>query len=130
MTKQTLSKQQIDEIEAKVAELRTRIDRRNPWPSDNESHWTTEGWKAGTRNALDKLHVEALLAEIGRLRSELADFSGRVNELESQLCDCQPIREHDDYRRPAFYQHEASCAVTGLLATPAPAAPAGDGQQQ
>jgi hypothetical protein len=74
--------------------------------------------------------VRTLLAEVARLRAELADFSGRVNELESQLCDCQPIREHDDYRRPAFYQHEASCPVTGLLATPAPAVVAGDGQQQ
>lgn len=53
----------------------------------------------------------ALLAEVHRLTAELADFSGRVNELESRLCNCEPAREHQDYRRPAFYQHEAHCRV-------------------
>ena len=62
----------LDAIQAKTAELRERLDRKNPWPSDNESYWTTEGWKNGTRNALDKLHVEALVAEVRRLRAELA----------------------------------------------------------
>lgn len=57
-----------------------------------------------------------LLAEVRRLQAELADFSGRVNELESQLCQCQPVREHDDFRRPAFYQHEAHCPVTAAAA--------------
>lgn len=55
--------------------------------------------------------VRALVAEIRRLQAELADFSGRVNELESRLCDCEPVREHDDYRRPAFYRHASHCAV-------------------
>ena len=45
----------LDAIEAKAAELRTKIDRKNPWPSDNESFSMTEGWKNGTRNALNKL---------------------------------------------------------------------------
>lgn len=63
----------LDAIEAKAAELRTKIDRKNPWPSDNESHWHAEGWKSGTRNALDKLHPEAMAAEIRRLRAELAE---------------------------------------------------------
>ncbi|GGW15817.1 hypothetical protein GCM10018980_51410 [Streptomyces capoamus] len=69
----TSSEQQLDldAIQTKTAELRQRIDRKNPWPSDNESHWMTEGWKNGTRNALDKLHTEALVAEIRRLRAEL-----------------------------------------------------------
>ncbi|MFF1544123.1 hypothetical protein [Streptomyces sp. NPDC058291] len=66
-----LTAQQLDEIEAKAAELRARLDRKNPWPSDNESHWTAEGWKAGTRNALDKLHVETLLVEVRRLTAAL-----------------------------------------------------------
>ncbi|MDQ0809917.1 hypothetical protein QFZ63_001631 [Streptomyces sp. B3I7] len=64
--------------------------------------------------------VPALLAEVGRLKTELAGFSGRVNELESRLCTCEPAREHDDYRRPAFYQHEPHCRVTELT-TPPPA---------
>jgi hypothetical protein len=58
--------------------------------------------------------VEAMAAEIRRLRADLADFSGRVNELESKLCDCEPVREHGDWKRPAFYQHEAQCPVTQL----------------
>ncbi|MEU5496125.1 hypothetical protein [Streptomyces griseofuscus] len=58
--------------------------------------------------------VPALVAENRRLRAELADFSGRVNELESKLCDCEPVREHDDYKRPAAYQHEPHCPVTAL----------------
>jgi len=60
----------------------------------------------------------ALLAELAAVRAErdqaladLADFAGRVNELESRLCDCEPVREHQDYKRPAFYQHEAHCPV-------------------
>jgi len=57
-------------------------------------------------------HLAALLAEVQRLKAELADFSGRVNELESRLCDCEPVREHNDYKRPAFYQHEAHCPVS------------------
>lgn len=60
----------LDAIEAKTAELRQKIDRKNPWPSDNESFWMAEGWKNGTRNALDKLHTEALVAEVRRLRQQ------------------------------------------------------------
>lgn len=55
--------------------------------------------------------LNVLLAEVQRLKAELADFSGRVNELESSLCNCEPTREHDDYRRPAFYQHAVGCPV-------------------
>lgn len=58
-------------------------------------------------------YATELLAEVVRLRAELADFSGRVNELESQLCECEPVREHRDLRRPAFYQHAADCPVNG-----------------
>lgn len=70
MTTQPLTDHQLDEIEAKAAELRERLNRKNPWPSDNESFWTAEGWKSGTRNALDKLHVDQLLAEVRRLRQQ------------------------------------------------------------
>lgn len=64
--------EQLNQIEAKAGELRERLDRKNPWPSDNESHWTAEGWKSGTRNALDKLDPAGLVAEVRRLRDELA----------------------------------------------------------
>ncbi|GAA3852070.1 hypothetical protein GCM10023084_02830 [Streptomyces lacrimifluminis] len=72
MTATPLTEQQLDEITAKVAELRERLDRKNPWPSDNESYFVAEGWTNGTRNALDKLHVESLVAEVRRLRTVLA----------------------------------------------------------
>jgi UDP-2,3-diacylglucosamine pyrophosphatase LpxH len=76
MTNQPTDQQlDLDAIEAKAAELRQKIDRKNPWPSDNESFWTAEGWKSGTRNALDKLHVEPLLAEVRRLRAENAELT-------------------------------------------------------
>jgi hypothetical protein len=70
---QPLTNQQLnlDAIEAKAAELRERVDRKNPWPHDNESHWMAEGWKSGTRNALDKLHVEALVTEVRRRRAAM-----------------------------------------------------------
>jgi hypothetical protein len=57
--------------------------------------------------------LRELLTELDRVRAELTDFSGRVNELESQLCECEPVREHRDLRRPAFYQHAADCPVNG-----------------
>lgn len=66
-----LTNQQLDDIQTKTAELRQRLDRKNPWPADNESHWMAEGWKNGTRNALDKLHPAALVDEVRRLRAEL-----------------------------------------------------------
>lgn len=66
--------------------------------------------------AAARTDVPALLDYVRRLQAELADFSGRVNELESQLCQCQPTREHDDFRRPAFYRHEAHCPVTAASA--------------
>lgn len=74
MTTTPLTDQQLDDIAAKAAELRERLDRKNPWPSDNESHWTAEGWKSGTRNALDKLHVEGLVAEVRRLRAQVTEL--------------------------------------------------------
>jgi hypothetical protein len=70
MTTNPPTDQQLDDIEAKAAELRQKTDRKNSWPSDNESHWHAEGWKSGTRNALDKLHVEQLVAEVRRLRAD------------------------------------------------------------
>lgn len=65
------TEQQLDNITAKVAELRERLDRKNPWPSDNESYFVAEGWKNGTRNALDKLNPAGLVAEIRRLQDAL-----------------------------------------------------------
>ena len=65
-----LTDEQLDEIEAKAAYLRDRLDRKNPWPSDNESHWMAEGWKSGTRNALDKLRPDLLVAEVRRLQQQ------------------------------------------------------------
>ncbi|WP_333743559.1 hypothetical protein [Streptomyces ardesiacus] len=52
-----------------------------------------------------------LRAERDQARAELAEFASRVNELESRLCECEPVREHSDYKRPAFYQHAADCPV-------------------
>ncbi|GHJ04721.1 hypothetical protein TPA0906_65860 [Streptomyces olivaceus] len=57
----------------------------------------------------DTLHT--VRAERDQARAELAEFASRVNELESRLCECEPVREHTDYKRPAFYQHAADCPV-------------------
>lgn len=74
---------------------------------------------AGMTNfSLGNLAARDLLAEVDRLRAELADFSGRVNELESSLCECEPVREHRNFRRPAFYQHAADCPVNGKAGDP------------
>lgn len=56
-----------------------------------------------------------LLPEITRLQAELAAFSGHANLLEARLCTCEPVRAHDDYTQPAFYQHAPDCRVTELL---------------
>jgi hypothetical protein len=42
--------------------------------------------------------------QLTALKTELAAF-------EAMLCQCQPQREHDDYRRPAQYLHAASYIV-------------------
>jgi hypothetical protein len=96
-------------------------------PLDNDPthrEWTAEeDWAQVQADAkfiaaMSPETAAAMAAEIRRLRAELADFSGRVNELESQLCDCEPVREHDDYKRPAFYQHEPHCPVNQPAARP------------
>lgn len=61
--------------------------------------------------------IDTLLDEIERLRGELSFFAARVNELESRYCECTPVREHDDYKRPAAYQHAADCPVTDASIT-------------
>lgn len=63
----------------------------------------------GVRELLAEL--AAVRAERDQARAELAEFASRVNELESRLCECEPVREHSDYKRPAFYQHAAGCPV-------------------
>ena len=63
---------------------------------DDERGRIADGWRA---------RAEKAEAEAERLR-------GRVNELESRFCECEPVREHDDYRRPAAYQHAAGCPVS------------------
>ncbi|MFJ8345083.1 hypothetical protein ACIQ9J_01645 [Streptomyces sp. NPDC094153] len=93
-----LTDQQLDEIEARAGHLYEYVQQ----PEEADV-------LAGT-------DVPALAAEVRRLRAELADFSGRVNELESRLCECEPVREHQDYRRPAFYQHEPHCPVNAPTA--------------
>lgn len=60
--------------------------------------------------------VPELLAEADRLNDEARAFADRINELESRVCDCEPVREHCDLRRPALYQHTATCPVTEMTA--------------
>lgn len=54
------------------------------------------------------------LAEIDRLDGEARAFADRANELEPRVYDCEPVREHRNLRRPAFYQHTATCRVTEM----------------
>lgn len=103
-----ITEQQLDEIQAKAAELRERLDRKNPWPSDNESHWIADGWKSGTRNALDKLHAEALIAEVRRQRTELA----AVEMCAPQQC---PAGKHADWLVDSEYAHACPwCQIESL----------------
>lgn len=103
MTDQTTRPLNLDDIEARAAHL------------DEYALLADEPLQAEA-DQLTGEDVPALIAEVHRLQAELADFSGRVNELESQLCECQPTREHDDFRRPAFYQHEAHCPAAAAAA--------------
>lgn len=91
MTDQQLD---LDAIGAKATELRARLDRENPWPPNNQSHGMAEGWKNGTRNALDKLHPEKLVAEVRRLRA-------RVWELERPAVEKQRNEVRDSYAQLA-----------------------------
>lgn len=56
-------------------------------------------------------------AELAAVRAETAEFASRVNELESRICECEPVREHRDLRRPAFYQHAAHCPVNAEVSS-------------
>jgi hypothetical protein len=94
MTTSPPTEQQLDEITAKAAELRERLDRKNPWPSDNESYFVAEGWTNGTRNALDKLHVESLVGEVRRLRTRVADLEGPAVEARAALASL--CYDHED----------------------------------
>lgn len=60
------------EIQAHASYLDERLAKPNPWPSDNESFWVAEGWKNGTRNALQKLDLQWLVTELRAARAELA----------------------------------------------------------
>ena len=67
----------------------------------------------------EKAHtsVEQEANEVADLFRDAQVFPNELrNELESQLCECQPTREHDDFRRPAFYQHEAHCPAAAAAA--------------
>ncbi|MFK0179651.1 hypothetical protein ACIQVR_27195 [Streptomyces xanthochromogenes] len=46
-------------------------------------------------------------------RDELQQLRVQVAELESKLCTCEPIREHDNTTIPAVYRHAADCSVNG-----------------
>lgn len=53
----------------------------------------------------------SLDARLDQALTELAAIKKELAVLEAALCQCQPQREHDDYRRPAHYLHAADCPV-------------------
>ncbi|MFB7736250.1 hypothetical protein ACFC08_18055 [Streptomyces sp. NPDC056112] len=90
------------------AEIDARAAHLYEYSTRHDSEWDT----------LAGEDVPALLAELAAVRAErdqaqaeTAEFASRVNELESRVCECEPAREHRDFKRPAFYQHEAHCPV-------------------
>lgn len=105
MTQPTpLTEQQLDEITAKTAELRERLDRKNRWPSDNESFFVAEGWVNGTRNALDKLDPAGLVAEIRRLRGRVTDLEGPAVEARAALASlCYDLEDPGSNALGALY---------------------------
>jgi hypothetical protein len=74
---------------------------------------------ARVHDSLADLIVElaAVRKERDEAQAEAAEFASRVNELESRICECEPVREHHDLRRPAFYQHAVSCPVNEVVAS-------------
>lgn len=60
---------------------------------------------------------EYVAAELNEARAETSEFADRVNELESRICGCEPVREHRDLRRLAFYQHTADCPVNAEVSS-------------
>lgn len=123
------TEQQLDNITAKVAELRERLDRKNPWPSDNESYFVAEGWANGTRNALDKLDPAGLVAEIRRLTAELAksesirgnaDFHLGQEMARRQLAEKETARLRAESAAVAAFLDEQELAARAFeLPTPA-----------
>lgn len=99
--------------------------RTHPCPEYGRPYWTgcvhydDAGRVSGVGSCHSERRADAVLAvrdtEMERLRVELAELADRVNELESRICECKPVREHRDLQRPAFYQHAADCPVnTGV----------------
>lgn len=99
--------------------------RTHPCPISGP-YWTScvhydEAGRIRTGSCHSERRADAVLmvrdAEVERLTAELAEFASRVNELESRICECEPVREHRDLRRPAFYQHAADCPVNAGVAS-------------
>lgn len=62
-------------------------------------------------------HVTKLLSAyqdevLGDALDELAAVKKELAFIESLICQCQPERKHDDYRRAADYMHAADCPVS------------------
>lgn len=70
--------------------------------------WTPrETTDARVERLYDAVRTEVL----GDALDELAAVKKELAFIESLVCQCEPEREHDDYRRPADYMHAADCPV-------------------
>ena len=61
------------------------------------------------------------VSETRRTRDAARQAAGQpdTEAAASPVCECQPVRLHDDYREAAVYLHEATCPTVGQPAAPA-----------
>ena len=95
------------------------------------------GYVQGTRHPADEKHpkdswVTALVVQeclafpdlyptMNAVRDAARQATGQpdTEAAASPVCECQPVRLHDDYREAAVYLHEATCPAVGQPAAPA-----------
>lgn len=93
---------------AKEAEETAAAVAAKPQPLSDQRLAEIREHVAATQNwSLGNLAARDLLAEVQRLKAYVA-------RIESALCECQPEREHDDYRCAADYMHAAGCLVADI----------------
>ncbi|AKZ60771.1 hypothetical protein SAM23877_p062 (plasmid) [Streptomyces ambofaciens ATCC 23877] len=68
---------------------------------------------------VERLYNAVRTEVLGEALDELTAVKKELAFIESLVCQCQPEREHDDYRLPADHLHAADCIVAAAQQTAA-----------
>ena len=108
MTDQTLRR---DIAEALLARIKQAVvEPAMPWGGSTTSLLAADGYDP----------ADAVLAVLA-IRDAARQAAGQpdTEAAASPVCECQPVRLHDDYREAAVYLHEATCPTVGQPAAAA-----------